>query len=158
MSIQSNINQSISLMGMMFRFSPEGEKAVEEARQSVAEKKAKERAETAEIRYRTLQQHAAEGISARTTKAEKAAELDLYKETVEAGKERYLASPSDETYEDYMTDVQGYAEASESAQMAEQKAQDALAAEQRRYELYRKITEGVSPSYNVREVMKYGKE
>lgn len=155
MSIQSNINQGISLMSLLFSQTPSAAAKREEVVQSVAERKAQEKIATEaseqEQRYQALQEHAKEGIAKATTKAEKAAEDDLYKELVEVSKRRYLANPSKETYEDYMTDVQGYAE-------AEQSAKEALAKEQRRLAISRQITEGVYPSHNVREVIKYGKE
>lgn len=162
MSIQSNINQGLSLMSLLFSQTPGAAAKREGVIQSVAESKAQEKIATEaseqEQRYSALQKHAKEGIAKATTKAEEAAEDDLYKELVEVSKQRYLANPSKATYEDYMTDVQGYAESKQSKQAeAEKKAKEALDAEQTR--IFRsKFLEGIYSSNNVREVKKYGKE
>lgn len=151
MSIQSNINQGISLMSLLISQTPLAEKARAKTAANVAESKAKEKiaAEAAEkeARFKSLEEHALKGIPADKTAAGQDAELDVYKDVVALAKERYLANPTEETYGDYMAHSVGYREAKESLATkrakAERTAREAGAEEARRLAISRSITEGI---------------
>lgn len=152
MNIQSNINQSISLMSLLISQTPMAEEVRAETAAKVAEQKAKEKiaAEAAEkeARFKAHEEHAMNSdVPAGKTAAEQDAELETFKDFAALAKERYLANPTDETYEDYMTYSTGYREAEESLATkrakAERTAKEAGAEEARRLTISRSITEGV---------------
>lgn len=162
MSIQSNINQGISLMSLLVSQTPLAEEARAKTAADVAENKAKEKvaeeAKEKEVRFKALEEHAKSGISADKTAAGEDAELEVYGDFAKLAKERYLANPTEETYADYMTYGTGYREAAESLATkrvkaaeslstkraeAEDKAKMAAEEEARRLAISRSITEGV---------------
>lgn len=151
MSIQSNINQGISLMSLLISQTPLAEEARAKTATEVAESKAEEKiaAEAAEkeARFKALEKHALEGIPADKTAAGKDAELEVYGDVVALAKERYLANPTAETYGDYMAHSTGYREAKESLSTkraeAEKTAMEAGKEEARRLAISRSITEGI---------------
>lgn len=145
MSIQSNINQGISLMSLLASQTPKAAQSREKAVQDVVEEKIAKEAAEHEAKFKTLQKHAAEGnLSSATTYAGEDAEMEVYSDLRETAKQRYLSNPTDETYSDYMDIATGYDEAKDAletsradpvahrAKLAERSAAQRLKAEQER--------------------------
>ena len=144
MNIQSNINQTLSLAGLLASQTP----MAETARMKASEKR---KATEAERQYQKLHNAAAESnASYPTTEADIQVERELFNEIVGASKERYLTNPTPETEEDYSTWLNASKEFEGSIlskqRAAKAKAEEAGRAEQERLAedraLYEKIFGG----------------
>lgn len=134
-----------------------------------AEKKAKE--EEVQKNIADYEKLAEKGANPET-EAEAEIQLEIAKKGQAAYKQAFEQNPTDEIYKQYrameqdVIDLKQQKErfakktqktAEEKQAEAAKKAEDALKAERSRI-FSSKFLEGVSPSYNVREVIKYGKE
>lgn len=172
MSIQANVNQLISLAGLLASQTPWAAKQREKAagkeieareariRRAAAEEEAGRiaaQAEEQERKFGAAVKHAEEGIPAEKTAAGKEAELEVYGDIAQLAKQRYLTNPTAETYQDYVDYATGYKESAENyetekasarakREKAEAKAKIATEEEARRIAISRSITEGISYS------------
>lgn len=109
MSIQSTVNQGLSLVGLLMSQSPMAAANRQKAREDVATAAAKERrdiaAAEAEQHYQALIREAEEGNAtyADPTKDPDRAQLQVqaYEMMGEAARQRFLTNPTAETYEDW---------------------------------------------------------
>ena len=131
MNIQANINQTLSLAGLLASQTP----MAETARMKASEKR---KATEAERQYQKLHNAAAESNAPfPTTEADIQVERELFNEVVSASKERYLTNPTSETEEDYRTWLNASKEFEDSIlskqHAAKAKAEEAGRAEQERF-------------------------
>jgi len=156
MGLQSNINQTISIAGYLFSQSPMAERGREKARQDVIQERAEEErglaAAKTEQDWQALYKHALEGDNkADPTAAGQKAEQEIFANVAQVARKRYLANPTDETYQDYMDMRTGEIEARESMitkqQKAEKERERKQKAEQDRIAFSNMITKGLNQTF-----------
>lgn len=165
MSIQSNINQAISMAGLLYSQSPAATKKREEAAEAVRQEAEKRKAEQAIAGYERM----AEQGAIPETEGERAAQLHIAEAGEAAYRRAYELDPTEETYAVYqraagdaselrgMTglpstreqlNTQRRQEAEASAAAERQAEQERLARSRQFAEM---VTAGVTPEYGRRE-------
>lgn len=125
MSIQSNINQTISLLGLLASQSPLAEKQKVKAREAEERKKTQEQ-------INKYEQMAEQGKEPETP-AEAEAQLSIARVGEEAYSRAFAQTPTEKTYQGMLGQKRDVAELSQTkADLQKKKAEDALRAEQAR--------------------------
>lgn len=171
MSIQSTINQGISVLSILWSQTPYAEKSRQKAatpeivkREVSRQEQIKAAAEEerlasqakSEADFQAMQRHVLEGEGkAGVTTGEKEVEMKAYADWANLARQRYLSNPTDETYEDWKTIESGYHEARDweeakkaserqKHEEAKRKAAEAQALEQERIARSRQLTRTIT--------------